>query len=593
MKPEKQHTSRKWIVLAAVILLAGGLVYAGMSREAKVQYEWVEAKRMDLVQEVSVTGRVQSAESADLAFEVVGKVKAIEVAVGQAVKAGDPLVRLNDDDLAAQRRQAQASVQSAQAQLAQFQAALESQQAKLEELRAGTRPEEIQVAQTAVMNAQQSWEDAKRNLETVKSKAEVDLSESLNSAVTELAKAANIGKTSMLTLTDIQYAHFNTMDQDGIRLANAKALAVYVLLGAQDAGRWINNALGALTGGAYGDATAALADPTSEKVDRAIVSTLDGLRKAKAALETVPLTSVVTSAERTSLDLEKTNVNNEIIAVSAKQQAIAVQKAMNRNSVASAESQESDAKNALASARDQLALKEAGSTAEQIRGQEAQVRQAQANVSSQKATIAQAAANVQAIQARVDKTVLKTPISGVVTSQEAKVGEIVAANTVVVSIISGAFQIESDIAEVDISKVKIGDPAKVTLDAYGTSEQFGAKVVKIDPAETIVEGVPTYTATFEFDQQDERIKSGMTANLDIVTDHREKVVAIPQRAVLAKEGERSVRVLVTEASPKDSSDKIEVMKERPVRIGIRGVDGNVEILEGIEEGDKVVTAIKN
>lgn len=576
-----------------IVFLTGGLVYAGMSQGKKVQYESVEAKRMDLVQEVSVTGRVQSADSADLAFEMGGRVEAIEVEVGQTVKAGDILVRLNDDDLAAQRRQAQASVQSAQAQLAQFQAALESQQSKLDELRAGTRPEEIQVAQTAVYNAQKSWEDAKRNLETVKSKAEVDLSESLNNAVTELAKAVNIGKTSMLTLTDIQYAHFNTLDQDGIRLANAKAAAVFALLGAQDAGRWINNSLGVLTGGAYGDATAALANPTSENVDRAIVSTLDGLRKAKIALETVPLTSVVTSTERTNLDLEKTNVNNEIIAVSAKQQAIAVQKAMNRNSVTSAESQESDAKNALASARDQLALKEAGSTAEQIRGQEAQVRQAQANVSSQKATIAQAAANVQAIQARIDKTVLKTPISGVVTSQEAKVGEIVAANAVVVSVISGAFQIESDIAEVDIAKVKLGDTAKVTLDAYGTSEQFGAKVVKIDPAETIVEGVPTYTATFEFDQQDERIKSGMTANLDIVTDHRENVVAIPQRAVLAKEGERSVRVLVMEADPKDSSDTIEVMKEVPVKVGIRGIDGNVEILEGVREGDKVVTAIKN
>ncbi len=599
MKKDKPHSWKKWLIVSILVLVAGGLVYAGMGKNKAVQYETVLAKRANLTQEVSVTGNVKAAQSVDLGFEGSGRVEKINVEVGDTVKAGDVLVVLNSDDLKAQLRQANAGVQSAQAQLFQFQAALETQQSRLAELRAGTRPEEIQLAQTAVYNAQKSWDDSKSNLDSVKSKADVDLTESLNGAVTELAKAANVGKSAILTLSDVQLSHFNDLDQDSIKLANAKGDAVLALLGASDAGRWITNSLAGLTGGAYGDATAAQLDPTQAKVDQAILSILDGLRKTKVALEMVPITSVVTATEKSNLAAEKTNVNNEIISVSAKQQAIEVQKAMNQNSISTAGNQESDAKNALATARDQLALQQAGSTPEQIKGQEAQVRQAEANISSQKAQIAQAAANVQAIQARLDKMQLRAPMDGIVTRQETKVGEIVTlspssvSNAVIVSLIAqGHFQIEANVAEVDIAKIKVGNESRVTLDAYGSAVEFKATVTKIDPAETVIEGVPTYKTTFEFTQEDPRIRSGMTANLDIVTDKRENVISIPQRAVIANGSDRTVRILVMEPNPKDASEQIETLKEVPVQVGIRGVDGNVEILSGLKEGDKVVTFVK-
>jgi len=98
-----------------------------------------------------------------------------------------------------------------------------------------------------------------------------------------------------------------------------------------------------------------------------------------------------------------------------------------------------------------------------------------------------------------------------------------------------------------------------------------------------VEGVPTYKTTLQFIEEDGRIKSGMTANMDILTEQREKVIAIPQRAVFTKEGKKLVRVL-------DNSDGI---SEREVKTGIRGSSGKVEILEGLAEGEKVVTFMEN
>ena len=301
-------------------------------------------------------------------------------------------------------------------------------------------------------------------------------------------------------------------------------------------------------------------------------------------LEAVPVISTLTSTETTNLNTEKSNVNAEIINISGKQQAILVQKSANQSAVSSAEAQVNSAKNSLATASVELALLKAGSSQEQIAAQEAQVKQAEANILVQKAKVKQAEANMQNIQAQLVKTILHSPISGVITRQDAKIGEIASAGVSIISIISDKqFEIESNIPEADIIKIKIGNEAKLTLDAYGDDLVFTARIISINPAETFVEGVPTYKTTLQFIEEDGRIKSGMTANMDILTEQREKVIAIPQRAVFTKEGKKLVRVL----------DNRGGISEREVKTGIRGSSGKVEILEGLAEGEKVVTFMEN
>lgn len=93
----------------------------------------------------------------------------------------------------------------------------------------------------------------------------------------------------------------------------------------------------------------------------------------------------------------------------------------------------------------------------------------------------------------------------------------------------------------------------------------------------MIEGVATYKTTFQFTKEDQRIKSGMTANIDILTDKRENVITIPQRAVVSQNGDKIVKI-----------SEGENIKEVKVKTGLRGSDGNIEILEGVGEGDKVV-----
>lgn len=212
----------------------------------------------------------------------------------------------------------------------------------------------------------------------------------------------------------------------------------------------------------------------------------------------------------------------------------------------------------------ELALKQASPLPEKIANQEAIYREALAKVDN--------------IKAQIEKTLIRSPLNGTITKVDIKAGEIVAASTAVISVISrDTLQIEVNIPEADVAKIKIGQTADVTLDAYGNDETFPAAIVTIDPAETIVEGVATYKTTLQFSQQDNRIKSGMTANLDIVTDRRTGVIAVPQRVVFTQNGDKKIRVI-----NKDGSTE-----ERKVSTGLRGSDGNIEITAGLKEGEKI------
>jgi HlyD family secretion protein len=255
------------------------------------------------------------------------------------------------------------------------------------------------------------------------------------------------------------------------------------------------------------------------------------------------------SAFKSSVNTGRTNVNTAATSVNSQQQTILSQKIT------------------VKKIDSELKLKLAGSTAEQISAQEAAVKQA--------------AAKAQGIRAQISKTVLRSPITGVVTKQDAKIGEIAAAGAVLVSVISqNKLEVEAKIPEVDIAKVKIGDLSTLTLDAYRNDVVFEAKVSFIDPAETITEGVPTYKTKFNFLKEDERIKPGMTANIDIVTNKHEGVISIPQRAVIKEN--KSEYVLVYNNEGKS--------ERRQVKTGLRDSEGYIEITEGLSVGEKIAAS---
>ncbi len=239
------------------------------------------------------------------------------------------------------------------------------------------------------------------------------------------------------------------------------------------------------------------------------------------------------------------------------------------NSITGAEQNISSAEAALRLAKSDIVLAEAGTDKNRIRAQQANVEGAQAEVSG--------------LLSQIEKSVVRAPISGVISKQERKVGESVSAFSPAVTIISaGEFEVETFVPEADISLVRVGLPVKITLDAYTSEDIFPAKVARIDPAETLIEGVATYKVVLVFNEKDERIRSGMTANSTIESDKRENVLALPLRAVITKEGKEFVRIAHGET-----------YEEVPVTTGLRGSNGMVEITSGLKEGDEVVLFVKD
>ena len=100
----------------------------------------------------------------------------------------------------------------------------------------------------------------------------------------------------------------------------------------------------------------------------------------------------------------------------------------------------------------------------------------------------------------------------------------------------------------------------------------------MDPAATIVQGVATYRVIISFKKEDARIKSGLTANIDIITARREGALAIPERSIINKDGKKFARLLRGEAAV-----------EAEIKIGLADGKGSVEVLEGLREGDRVIT----
>jgi len=204
---------------------------------------------------------------------------------------------------------------------------------------------------------------------------------------------------------------------------------------------------------------------------------------------------------------------------------------------------------------------------------------------SQKAIIKKAEEAVQVIKTNINETTLYSPIAGTVIKKNVEVGETtvanaVTSNTAVVTIASdGDLQTEVNVPESDIVNVKIGQHAKVSLDALDASDKLDATVFEIDPASTVIQDVVYYKVKLKFPTPDSRLKIGMSTNVDINTAEHDNVVMVPSRAVKNDGGQDYVKVLNPDGQ---TTNKINI------QAGMKGDDGMIEVTQGLTGGEDVV-----
>ncbi len=540
-----------FFVPAIIILIALIIMIFGLGSDD--EHSFIIAEKGSIISEISVTGRVRASQNVELGFERGGKVENVFVEVGGKVFSGQKIVSLSNKDVSAQVLQANASY--------------EAELAKLEEMNRGTREEEIAKVQTAVDNAKRVVEDSENNLEIILEKSEIDLTSDYTALISASIKSSIAAKSALITLSDIQLLYFLNSNPESQELANEKSNAIFSLFGVAGASM-PSNLISGLNSGTFEKINNLSIDDEGEFIYQVSEELFFALQKTARALDAVPITSSLTATEKANLASEKSLISGEINTLSSKMQDVLVQKSNNISAISIAKAELNSAKNSLAVAEDDLTLKLAGYTDEQILAQSAVVKSAMANWMK--------------AQADLEKTILRASFSGIVTRVDVKEGEIVSINTPVVWLISDKkFEMEANIAEIDISSISVGKKADISLDAYGSDVIFSAEISAIDPAATMIEGVAVYKTTIVFDELDERILSGMTANIDILSDKKENVLIVPQRAVFSKNGDKFVNILGEDG----------LVIEKKVITGLRGSDGDIEIVDGVLEEDKVITSL--
>jgi HlyD family secretion protein len=242
---------------------------------------------------------------------------------------------------------------------------------------------------------------------------------------------------------------------------------------------------------------------------------------------------------------------------------------------------------------------------------------AQADLDQAMANLHQAEANVKIKQGALDKAkadldhcTITSPIDGVVISRNVDVGQTVAASLQAPVIFQIAndltkMQIDANVAEADVGVLEVGQDVDFTVDAFPT-RTFHGKIVQVRNAPITVQNVVTYDTVIGVSNADLKLKPGMTANVSVIIAHKDQVLQIKNAALRYRPAE-ATPAEVRSKSPAPASARGGGARERrtsertvylltggrpePVQIKTGISDGVVtEVIEGLKEGDRVVTA---
>lgn len=469
----------------------------------------------ELKQYVEVTGSVQASRDANLSFQTIGAVNYLAVKIGNVVPQGKILASLQSSDAEAGYLQAKAQLASAEATLGQ--------------VTQGFRKEEIAIKQQIADNAKNAIEQSYLSLPDTIRNVDSTTADIIKNKLSSLF--VNNGDRYKLSFTSCDQSLQSEIETSRSSIENT--LADY---------QRKSSVISVISSQENIDSVFELAYSSTVATNNLITLT-SNLLLSSCSLQNPSLDNA-----RVALSGVKITMNSLFLDITTKRNALNL------------------SKNTLSQALRDLDLVKAGTDPYKIKAQAAIVNQAEAQVA-------------QALSS-LNKTKIIAPFAGTISDVFITEGENVSPGKTVISMLAvDAFEIEAKVPEVDIVKIKNGANVEVTLDAYGKSVVFPATLTRINPTATTEGGVPLYKVIVTFTGKDVRIKSGMTANVSIITENKPQALVLPARFVQVTDvAHGSVIVHKKEGDMK-----------KEIRIGVRGKDGSLEVLSGLVVGDEVVS----
>jgi HlyD family secretion protein len=233
--------------------------------------------------------------------------------------------------------------------------------------------------------------------------------------------------------------------------------------------------------------------------------------------------------------------------------------------------------------RNVAARRELDDAEHELRMAEIAVRDAHAELAARRAAVAQAREMLRQAERDLANGVVRAPIDGVVIEREGEIGRAVADVTssggTIIAVIANDRRIRlvAEVDENDIARVRVGQGATVSIDAF-PEEEFAGRVRKISSAGTLEGNVSSFEIEIEL-EPDERLRVGMSSDARVVVREHRGVLLIPNTAIVRRE--RATLVRVAGVGGGDG------YRLSPIRVGFS--DGFRSVVsEGLREGDVIL-----
>ncbi|SIS72077.1 HlyD family secretion protein [Zobellia uliginosa] len=237
------------------------------------------------------------------------------------------------------------------------------------------------------------------------------------------------------------------------------------------------------------------------------------------------------------------------------------------------------------------------------------------NYETAKGNVTQRLSDLQKAKTNLEYANIYSPIDGVVLSRDIDEGQTVAASYSTPTLFTIAqdlreMQVEADVDEADIGQVQEGQRVSFTVDAY-QGEIFSGIVTQVRLNPTVTSNVVTYTVVIKADNPDLKLKPGLTATISIYTLELKNVLSVEAKAInfkptpqemMAYNKQEKLTVERPNNGPRTTDEegvtKVWVLESNgaitPKEVKLGASDGvNVQILSGINEGDKLVYSLKS
>lgn len=586
-------------IIGIVVVLTGAALFALQHRAARPSEasapQIVTVQRGSVHKTVTADGTLRALTTVAVKSDAGGRVVLLAVDVGDRVKRGDLIAKIDPTDTQTAYTQALATMQSTRAQLvqaqvqsnaqpqltrasiAQAQATYDAAVSNLKRLQTATQPRDRSDARAALDKAQATvrgaQEDLSRLTTSTQPVARTQARTSLDQAQAALRQAQeNVkrlkaaqqpqGLAEARSALDKAKSDLSIAEKE---LKRSKGLNAQGYLSQSDLDTAQNK---------YDTAQAAY----TQAQERVQTVGDDQASELQAAQEQVAQAQAGLIAAQKKWDSLDEDQGAERRSTEARlQQAQADLSSAQRRWATIDQDQAAE----LAAAKSNV--QQTLGALQNTRANAVQVRVKAEDVTNQQAQMTKAAAAVEMTRTSLNYTTITAPRDGVILKKDVEEGTIVNSGrsgitegTSIVDLgdLSKMF-VDVDVDETDLANISVGQKVEISVDAVADKTLQGV-VTRVDPEATTTSSVTTVQVEIEVLDHDKRLLPGLSATCTFLAGEKDNVLTLPTRAIRQRSGQATVSI------PGDPSPRTVLVK-----VGLEG-DETTEIISGLNEGDKVL-----